>query len=128
MTGDRISRALRSVHTQSLANTTIEVYEPSESYEAGDGFSVSYPDTPAAEYDARVVSPAARADRDAGGTTAELDAVVVVRDDTGQIWTDFTDEREAPVEFVDTADGTRYEVERVIDPHNGTLELEVVEV
>ncbi len=128
MTRDRIARALRSVHTQSLANTTIEVFEPTETYEAGDGFSVTYPDTPAATYDARVVSPAARADRDAGGTSAELDAVVVVRDDTGQVWTDFTDEREAPVEFVDTADGTRYEVERVIDPHNGTLELEAVEV
>jgi len=128
MTRDRIARALRSVHTQSLANTTIEVFEPTETYEAGDGFSVTYPDTPAATYDARVVSPAARADRDAGGTSAELDAVVVVRDDTGQTWTDFTAEREAPVEFVDTADGTRYEVERVIDPHNGTLELEAVEV
>lgn len=125
---DRIARALRSVHTSTLANTSIEVFEPTETYEAGDGFSVTYPDDPAATYDARVVSPAARADRDAGGTTAELDAVVVVRDDTGQTWTDFTDEREAPVELVDTADGTRYEVERVIDPHNGTLELEVVEV
>ena len=128
MTGDRISRALRSVHTATLANTEIDVYEPSESYTAGDGFEVTYPSTPDATYQARVVSPAARADRDDGGTTAELDAVVVVRDDTGQTWTDFTDEREAPVEFTDTADETRYEVERVIDPHNGTLELEVVEV
>jgi len=125
---DRISRALRSVHTSTLANTTIEVFEPTETYETGDGFSVTYPDTPAATYDARVVSPAARADRDTGGTTAELDAVVVVRDDTGQTWTDFTDEREAPVEFADLADGTRYAAERVIDPHNGTLELEAVEV
>jgi hypothetical protein len=124
---DRIARALRSVHTQTLANTTIEVFEPTETYEAGDGFSVSYPDTPAAEYDARVVSPAARADRDNGGTTAEIDAVVVVRDDTGQTWTDYTEEREAPVELVDTADGTRYAVEAETDPHNGTLELEVVE-
>jgi hypothetical protein len=127
MTGDRIASALRRVHTSTLANTTIEVYEPAETYEAGGGFSVTYPDTPAATYDARVVAPAARADRDRGGTTAELDAVVVVRDDTGQVWTDFTDEQEAPVELVDTADGTRYEVERVVDPHNGTLELEVVE-
>jgi hypothetical protein len=128
MSGDRISRALRSVHSSALANTSIEVFEPAETYTAGEGFSVSYSDTPTASYDARVVSPAARADRDTGGTTAELDAVVVVRDDTGQTWTDFTAEREAPVEFVDPADGTRYAVERVVDPHNGTLELEAVEV
>jgi len=127
MTGDRIARALRSVHTSTLANTTIEVFEPTETYEAGDGFSVTYPDTPAATYQARVVAPSARAERGEGGTTAEIDAVVVVRDDTGQVWTDFTAEREAPVEFVDTADGTRYAVEAVTDPHNGTLELEVVE-
>jgi hypothetical protein len=128
MSGDRISRALRSVHSSALANTSIEVFEPAETYTAGEGFSVSYSDTSTASYDARVVSPAARADRDTGGTTAELDAVVVVRDDTGQTWTDFTAEREAPVEFVDTADGARYAVERVVDPHNGTLELEAVEV
>jgi hypothetical protein len=124
---DRIARALRRTHSHALKNTTIEVYEPTETYEAGDGFSVSYPADPAAVYEARVVSPAARADRDRGGTTAELDAVIVVRDDTGQVWEDFTAEREAPVEVVDTADGTRYEVERRIDPHNGTTELEVVE-
>jgi len=130
MTGDRIARALRSVHTSTLANTTIEVFEPTETYEAGDGFTVTYPSDPAAVYPARVVSPAARADRDAGGTTAELDAVVVVRDDTGQVWTDFTDEREAPVEFVDTADDTRYEVQRVIDPliDTGTLRASIVAV
>lgn len=125
---DRIASALRRTHSTTLANTTIEVFEPSESYTAGEGFTVSHPSSPNASYEARVVSPASRADRDRGGTTAELDAVIIVRDDTGQTWTDFTDEREAPVEIVDTADGTRYEVERVIDPHNGTLELEVVEL
>lgn len=125
---DRIARALRRTHSQALANTTIEVYEPTETYEAGDGFTVTYPDDPAAVYEARVVSPAARADRDRGGTTADLDAVIVVRDDTGQVWDDFTAEQEAPVEMVDTADDTRYEVETVIDPHNGTLELEAAEV
>jgi len=128
MTDDRIAGALRRVHTSTLANTSIEVYEPTETYEAGSGFTVTYPDEASATYDARVVSPAARADRDRGGTTSELDAVVVVRDDTGQTWTDFTDEQEAPVELVDTADGTRFEVERVVDPHNGTLELEVAEI
>lgn len=124
---DRISNALRRAHTGMLANTTVQVFEPSEEYEAGDGWTVTYPDEPAATYDARVDSPSARADRGEGGTRAEIDAVVVVRDDTEQVWEDYTEEREAPVELVDTADGTRYEVQSVTDPHNGTLELEVVE-
>lgn len=125
---DRIANALQRAHSAHLANTSIEVYEPTEEYEAGDGWTVTYPDDPAATYDARVDSPSARANREEGGTRAEIDAVVVVRDDTGQTWTDYTEEREAPVEFVDTADGTRYAVETETDPHNGTLELEVVEV
>jgi hypothetical protein len=125
---DRIANALQRAHSAHLANTSIEVYEPTEEYEAGDGWTVTYPDDPAATYDARVDSPSARANREEGGTRAEIDAVVVVRDDTGQTWTDYTEEREAPVEFVDTADGTRYAVEAETDPHNGTLELEAVEI
>jgi hypothetical protein len=45
-----------------------------------------------------------------------------------QTFTDFTDELEAPVEVVDTADNTRYEVESETDPHNGLIQLDVVEV
>jgi hypothetical protein len=124
---DRLGNALKRLHEAELHNTTIEVYEPSESYTAGDGFTVTYPDTPDAQYSARVAAPASRADRTEGGTTAEIDAVVTVRDDTGQTWTDYTAEREAPVELVDTADGTRYEVEALVDSHNGIEELEVAE-
>jgi hypothetical protein len=125
---DRIDRAMRRVHDRDLSNTTIEVFEPSETYTAGEGFSVTYPASPDATYTARVSSVSRSPQRDDGGTTAEADAVVTVRDDTGQTWTDFTDELEAPVELVDQADGTRFEVEAVTDPHNGLLELEVAEV
>lgn len=124
---DRIASALRRAHSGHLVNTSIQVYEPAEEYAAGDGWTVTYPDDPAATYDARVDSPSARSDRNEGGTTAEIDAVVVVRGDLDQVWEDYTEEREAPVELVDTADETRYEVQSVTDPHNGTLELEVVE-
>ena len=124
---DRIGSALRRLHSAALHNTTIEVYAPSETYSTGDGYEITYPDSPDATYQARVDAPDARTDRDRGGTTAEIDAVVVVRDDTGQTWDDYTADAEAPTELVDTADGTRYEVASVVDPHNGTLELEVVE-
>lgn len=125
---DRISRALRRVHTNALTNTTIEVFEPTETYTAGEGFDVAYPDTPDATFDVRLSSPSAATDRNRGGTTGEIDAVISIRDDVNQQFTDFTDELEAPVEIVDTADNTRYEVESETDPHNGLIQLDVVEV
>jgi hypothetical protein len=127
VSNDRIGDALRRVHSSTLANTTIEVFEPTVSYEQGDGFDVSYPDTPSAEYDARVDSPSASNDRERSGTTSEIDVIVRVRDDTGQQWTGWGEEAEAPVHICDTADGTRYEVQSVVDPHNGTVELEAIE-
>lgn len=124
MSRDTVKNALRRAHTSSLHNTSIEVYEPAVSYTTGDGWSVSYPSQPAAEYDARVDSPSADSDRERSGTASEIDAVVIVRDDLGQQWTGFGEEMEASVRVRDTADGTRYEVESRVDQHNGTLELE----
>jgi|APHM01.1.fsa_nt_gi hypothetical protein len=125
---DRIGRALRRVHSAALVNTTIEVSEPTETYTPGGGFGVSYSNKPDATFDVRLSSPSASTDRDRGGTTGEIDATISIRDDTGQQFVDYTDELEAPVEIVDTADGTRYEVESRTDPHNGLIELDVVEV
>lgn len=128
MSRDRIENALRRVHSDTLANTTIEVFEPTESFSQGDGYSVSWSDTADATYDARVESPSTDAERERSGTTAEVDRVVKIRDDTGQTWTGFGDATEAPVRIEDTADGTRYEVQTVEDTHNGLTKLGVVEL
>jgi hypothetical protein len=125
---DRIGNAMRRLHSTELNNTTIEVFEPSVSYSPGDGFSVTYPDSPTATYDVRVDSPSDDADTGRSGQTSEVDVVVLVRDDTGQQWTDFGDEADAPARIVDTADGTRYELRGPLDTHNGLLELGGVEV
>ncbi|WP_455448308.1 hypothetical protein [Natrinema thermotolerans] len=128
MTRDTVKDALRRVHSSTLHNTTIEVYEPSVTYNQGDGWSVSYPDLPNAAYDARVDSPSETSERERSGTTSEIDVLVRVRDDTGQQWTGWGEETDAPVHILDAADQTMYEVQSVIDQHNGTLELEAVEV
>ncbi|SNZ18169.1 hypothetical protein SAMN06269185_3276 [Natronoarchaeum philippinense] len=128
MAGDRIADALRRVHSTELANTSIEVYEPTTTYSQGDGWTVSYPDLPNAAYDARIDSPSADSDRDRSGTTSEIDVIVRVRDDTGQQWTGWGEETEAPVRIRDAADQTMYEVQDDIDQHNGTIELEAVGV
>lgn len=127
---ETVESAMRRVHSDALANTTVEVFEPTVSHTQGEGWSVTYPtypDTPADTYEARVDSPEARGERERSGTTAEIDAIVRVRDDTGRQWTGFGEEQEAPAHVVDTADGTRYEVRTVVDTHNGLVELEVTE-
>ncbi|QLH77454.1 hypothetical protein HZS55_09165 [Halosimplex rubrum] len=127
---DTVEAAIRRAHSDALANTTVEVFEPDISHTQGEGWTVTYPnypDTPADSYDARIESPESDTERERSGTTSEIDAVVKVRDDTGRQWTGFGQEQEAPAHLRDTADGTRYEVESVVDTHNGLVELEVTE-
>ena len=128
MVRDRIANALRRVHSDGLHNTRVDVYEPTESFTQGEGWDVTYPDAASATYDARVDEPSADADRERSGTSSEIDVVVIVRDDTGQQWTGFGDETDAPARVRDWADAKLYEVRTVVDAHNGTLELEAVEV
>lgn len=128
MTRDQIERAMRRLHSTSLANTTIEVYEPTETYSPGDGYSISYPDTPTETLDARVESPSDDAAKERSGTTGEIDAVVRVRDDTGRQWTGYGDAGETTARVQDTAGGTLYQVQGVTDRHDGLTTLDVTEV
>lgn len=128
MTRDRVENAFRRAHSAELHNTSIDVFEPTEEYVQGDGWSVTYPDEPSATYEARVDSPSADADRTRSGTSTEIDVVVRVRDDTGQEWTGYGENTSAALRIRDTADGTMYEVQTVVDAHNGLVELEAVEL
>jgi len=128
MAPDRINNALRRVHTSELANTTIEVFEPTESYDDDTGFEPDYPNSPTDTLDARVEQPSEDPRESEGGTTSDADAQVRVPDDTGIPWTDFGESGEAATQLEDTADGRRYEVQAVTDTHNGLLVLDVEEV
>lgn len=128
MTRDRVRNAIRRAHTDTLHNTRIEVYEPSVSYTQGEGWDVSYPSTPNSVYDARVESPDATEEKQRSGTDVEIDAIVRVRDDTGQQWTGWGEEETAAVRVLDANDQTTYEVQTVVTQHDGTVEMEVVEV
>lgn len=127
MTRDRVQNALRRVHAD-LHNTSIEVYEPSVDYEQGEGYTVTYPDSPSATYDARIDTPSSSQERERSGTETEIDAVIRVRDDTGQQWTGWGEDTEAPVRITDSTDGVTYEVQDVAPTRDGLDELEVVEV
>lgn len=127
MSREPVRRALQRVHSVQLANTTVEVFEPTESYKQGDGFDVTYPDLPSAAISARVEEPSANAEQDRSGTSSEIDAEVRVRSDLDQQWTGWG-ESGAATRLRDTADERLYEVQSVVDGHNGLLKLEVVEV
>lgn len=128
MTRDQIANALQRVHTQSLANTTIDVYEPTESYSAGEGYTVTYPDSPTESgIPARADSPQPSSDRDTGGTTSEVDQVYRVRDDARSTWTGFGEDGEAPARIEDTDTNTTYVVQTPVDERNGIIRLECTE-
>jgi len=113
-------------------NTEIEVYEPTESYSPGDGYTVKRPDPetdgPDAIYEARAMDPQATGERERGGTTAEADRVFEVRDDTGQTWTDYGESGEAAVRVREVGTGVVYTVETVTDRIDGRERLDCVEV
>jgi len=119
---------MRRLHTSELSNTTIEVFAPTETYSPGDGYSITYPDSPTETLDARVDSPTDDAAKERAGTTGEIDAVVRVRDDTGRQWTGYGDDGSATARVRDTADGTLYQVQGVTDRHDGLTTLDVTEV
>lgn len=125
MPRDRVQNAIRRAH-DSLHNTTIDVYEPTETYTQGEGWTVTYPDTPDATYDARFDSPSSNQDRDEAGTETEIDAIARVRDDVSQQWTGWGEATEAAVRIEEG--GTTYEVQDVPPTKDGLTKLEVVAV
>ncbi|QLH82462.1 hypothetical protein [Halosimplex pelagicum] len=129
MPRDVVESALRRVHSGTLHNTTIDIYEPSDaSYSPGDGYSVTYPEAPTKSgIPARADSPQPDADRDTGGTTADVDRVYRVRDDAHDQWTGFGEDGEAAVRIEDET-ATTYVVETPVDERNGLIRLECREV
>jgi len=122
---DHIEGALRRTHTSELANTTIDVYEPTETETVGEGIDVSYPGEPTNEgIEARADEPQPESDRDEGGTTADVDRVYRVRDDARDTWTGFGAAGEAALRIEDTEVGETYLVENVVDERNGLIRLE----
>lgn len=116
----------------STYNTRLEVYEPEETYEAGDGFTLQIPDpetdTPDATYEAVAMAPQDATDRERSGTTSEVDRRFQVRDDTGQQWTDFGESGDAATRVREVETGQDYVVASVVDKHDGREELDCVEV
>jgi hypothetical protein len=104
----------------------VDVFVPTETYSSGDGFEVTYPDSPTATVDGALDTPDADADVDRGGTTETADLLVYVRTDTGVTWTGAGENGDAETGIM--VDGLQYVIETIEPQHDGLLALECTEV
>ncbi len=111
---------------RALGAEPIDVYEPSESYTAGDGWSVTYPSSPTTTTEGEAVPPESDPNVDEGGTTQTADLGVYVPADSGVAWTDYGESGEAVTRV--EIDGAMYEVEAVDEQFDGRNRLACTEV
>jgi len=104
----------------------VDVYQPSETYEAGEGYSTSYPDSPTDTINGALEPPSTDPDVDAGGTTESVDLTVYVREDVTIAFNDAGESGEAKTGLI--VNGTQYVVDSVDDQQDGFLELGCDEV
>lgn len=141
MTRDALADAIQRLHSEELANTTLEIYSPTEAYTAGEGFSATYPDEPDTTVPARVETPSGEAERDRGGTTSDADATIRVLDEPGfdegeygadgfgtLAYTEYGEDGEAPARLRDVSTDTMYELRHWESAHNGLLLIEAAEL
>jgi len=106
----------------------VDLFEPTESYTAGEGYGISYPSSPTETVSGEVQPPEADAATDRGGVTRDADLLVYTPED---ITTDLTDGGEsgealARVEVSQTDE--TYEVQAVEPQFDGWQLLELSEV
>jgi len=104
----------------------VAVYQPTETYEPGGGFEVTYPDSPTTTLDGALDVPRDTANVDEGGTTETADLAVYVRADVNVEFNTAGDSDEALTGLV--IDGAKYVVDTIEDQFDGLLELACDEV
>jgi len=107
-------------------DANVAVYQPTEAYTPGDGFDVSYPDSPTTTLDGALDVPSDSSDVDAGGTTETADLTVYVRADVGVEFNTAGDSEEALTGLV--VDGLKYVVDDIEGQFDGLLALQCDEV
>ena len=105
---------------------TVDVYQPIETYEAGDGYTIGYPDEPTTTIDAALDPPSTSPDVDPGGTTETADLTVYVATDVGIEFNVAGDTGEAETGIV--VDGIKYVIDDIDDQQDGLLALGCDEV
>jgi len=104
----------------------VEVYQPSEEYVAGEGFEVTYPDSPTTTLDGALDVASDSPDIDSGGATETSDLAIYVTDDVAVDFEPAIESSEAKTGV--EVDGQQYLVDTVEDQFDGLLELACDEV
>lgn len=101
-----------------------DLYQPIESYTAGEGYSIDYPDTATQTLTASITPPQPQTDVDSGGTTQTADLTLHI--DPQRIeWREAGDEGNAPTGFI--VDGDKYLVETTTLTRDGWRRIELAE-
>jgi len=104
----------------------VEVYQPTETYDPGDGYDISYPDSPTTTIDAALDPPSTSPDVDPGGTTETADLTIYVEASVGIEFNTAGDTGEAETGIV--VGGIKYVVDDIDDQQDGLLALGCDEV
>lgn len=106
----------------------VAVFQPTESFVQGEGFTISYPGSASAVIDGMVEPPSVSAGFDRGGSTSDADLAVFVDADTDVEFTDAGESGEALTRVeVDEVTGV-FEVQTVEPQLDGLLRLGCEEV
>lgn len=119
------SSASRSLYALGWSDS-VEIYQPTETFEQGEGYDVAYPNQPTATLDGALSPPSEQSDVDTGGTTESIDLTVHVTSDVGVNFNGAGDTGEALTGL--EVEGRKYVVEEVEDQRDGLLRLECAEV
>ena len=104
----------------------VDVYQPTETYDPGDGYEITYPDTATATIDAALDPPSTDPDVDPGGTTEQADLTIYVSEGVGVPFNTAGDTGEANTGV--EVDGLKYVVDDIDDQQDGFLALGCDEV
>jgi len=123
---DRFAASTDRMFDSLSFENTVEVYQPTETYEAGDGYDIEYPDTPTTTIDAALDPPSTSPGVDPGGTTETADLTIYVAEDVGIAFNTAGDTGEAETGIV--VDGIKYVIDDIDDQQDGLLALGCDEV
>ena len=123
---DRFKQRQRELVQDALEWTdNVTIYTPSENYTAGEGYSLSYPDTPDLTIDCALMTPSEASQREDYGTYTDTDLVAEIPSDVPDSLTDgldgYGESGEGLARFEVTETGEIYEVETIENPQNGIL-------
>jgi len=125
---DRLAQSSRRSLATLGFEDNVDLFEPTESYTAGEGYGISYPSTPTETVSGEVQPPEADAATDRGGVTRDADLLVYTPEDINTDLTDGGESGEALARVEVSQTDETYEIQTVEPQFDGWQLLELSEV